>query len=124
MAMKSQLVGFKRAIKMRDDNDRAMVIAYNKAKHNLLGVYQELEGKPIIGLLTSTSGCTEKIVLHGAILGCQESDIRRRASTTVQIQAILCSIFTAILRARYGELGSPRWVIDAENMDIWADSSP
>ena len=110
---------------MRDDDDRALFIAYNKAKHNLLGLYQEQEGRPVIGLFTSTSGYTEEIILHGAVLGCQESDIRRRASTTIQIQAILCSIFTSILLARYGEeVGSPEWVIDVEKMNIWADVSP
>ena len=102
-----------------------MVIAYNKAKHYLLGVYNELDGEPIVGLLTSTSGYTKEIVLHGTILGCQESDIRRRCSTTLQIQATLCSIFTGILSARYGErLGSPNWVIEINKMDIWADVSP
>ena len=88
----------------------------------LLGIYQEVEGQPIIDLVTSTSGYTEEIILGGTILGRQDSDIRRRASTAVQVQATLCSLFVIILRARYGaQLGTSDWVKAAYEMPFWVD---
>ena len=121
-SMWAQLNGFKRAVKLRDSNERAMVKAYNKAKHMLMGIYQEVDGQPIIDLVTSTSGYTEKIILGGTILGCQDSDIRRGASITVLVQATFCRLFVIILRARYGaQLGTPDWVRAAYEMPIWMD---
>ena len=109
--MAPQLEGLTRAIEIRGDNERAFVKAYNKSKHLLLGILRMDQDKPVIALRTAYSYKSSPISLDGADLGCEASDVRRRAYQTIHSQAVLNHILSLILWTRYGEeLETPPWV--------------
>lgn len=126
-AMQPQLDGWRTAIQRRLGHNRAVVKAYNKSKHMLLGLLAKRDGKVWVDLLTSNAGYRVRpgdIILGGTILGCEVGDIQSRARETVQVQAVLNTLLTIILWARYEErLDSAGWVREALDLPGWAEAS-
>lgn len=114
------LAGLRRIVKGRLDQNRALVRAYNKAKHGLLGIFDtDLEGNPAVILLTAPNGyAAEPIKMNRTFVRALPIDIERRVNWTVAIAAVLQSILAFILGVHFAEwIETPSWATDALSLD-------
>lgn len=123
-AMPHQLAGFREGSLRRASKNRAIVRAYNKSKHMLLGVVvRDEEGKLNVHLLTSETGYQDRekgIGLAGAIVSSQKTAIQTHVDWVLQTQGVLNTLLGSILYTRFGEwIDSSKWVWDAFNGTGW-----
>jgi hypothetical protein len=118
--LNSWLAGLRRIVRGRLDGDRAMVRAYNKAKHGLLGLFDhDPDGQPAVVMLSAAHGYdAEPIELNRAFIRALPLDIERRINWTVRMVAVLQEILAFMLGVHFGEwTDTPEWVEEAYKLD-------
>jgi hypothetical protein len=120
------LEGLRRVVKGRGHQERAMVRAYNKAKHGLLGIYgADQQGRTSVILLSGEDYAVTPVQMHRAFVRAEPDDIRNRVAWTIQMQAVLQSILGFILGVHFGQwVDTPLWAVKAYESEGWVEPGP
>jgi hypothetical protein len=123
-AIPANLGGLRRLIELRQQNDRAYVVAFNKLKHLLLAVRTNVRGRDEV-LIPKWRGLDQEenvIHLQNAWIACTPANIRVMASRAIVAQAVLNSLLGTILWIRFGEpYSTPAWAVKAFELPGWYD---
>jgi len=107
-------------------DERAMVRAFNKAKHGLLALFDPAAADgPTVDLITSRDYTEIPVAMGRARVRALPLDIRRRVEWTLQIQAVLQGILTVVLGAQFGLwVPTPDWVKEVVATSVWYEEVP
>lgn len=124
-AMPANLEALKRLVELRQRDNRAYVVAFNKLKHLLLGIRTNTRGREEV-LVPKWRGLDpDGVRLQTAWIGCSPENVRVMASRAVASQAVLNSLLGILLWTRFGEpYTTPDWAVKALDLPGWRDDYP
>jgi len=122
-ALTPKLEGWRRIASRRADQDRGLVRAFNKLKHQMLALRTRTADKDEVWMPIEVAHDSDakRTRLRGASLVVSSGNVRRWAGDAIAAQAILWDTLGLILWLRYGvEPSPPAWVLKAYAADyLW-----
>ena len=124
-AMPANLGGLKRLVELRQQDNRAYVVAFNKLKHLLLAIRTNTRGRDEI-LIPKWRGLSAEpygVRLQTAWIASSPENVRVRASRAIAGQVVLNSLLGMLLWTRFGEpYTTPDWAVEALELPGWAEN--